>query len=256
MRPADRHEKIVKLVHKATEISVDDLATALGASRETIRRDLANLDALGRLKKFHGGARLRSSPQVEPAVEGPFALRMAENLPARRRIAYAAASLLAAGDAVFMDTGTTTLILAEVLVDLPSLVVVTNSWRIAATLSVNPDHKVFLIGGAYGADAGETLGQFAAEQIRKFRARHAFLTVGAVDEHAAMDFDADVTVVAQTMIERADSVTVLADASKFGKRGIFEVAPWANIDRLVTDERPSPAMIEALKVAGTEIIMS
>ncbi|HEV7247766.1 MAG TPA: DeoR/GlpR family DNA-binding transcription regulator [Shinella sp.] len=256
MRPADRHEKIVKLVHKAGEVSVDDLARTLGASRETIRRDLANLDAMGRLKKFHGGARVRSNTAVEPAVEGPFALRMAENLPAKRRIAHAAASLLAPGDAVFIDTGTTTLILAEALVDLPALVVVTNSWRIAATLSANPDHKVFLIGGAYGADAGESLGQFAVEQIRKFRARHAFLTVGAIDEHAVMDFDAEVTEVAQTMIERVDSVTVLADASKFGKRGIFEVAPWSGIDRLVTDETPPAAIAEALKGAGTEIVVA
>ena len=115
---------------------------------------------------------------------------------------------------------------------------------------------MFLIGGAYGADAGESLGQFAVEQIRKFRARHAFLTVGAVDEHAVMDFDAEVTEVAQTMIERVDSVTVLADASKFGKRGIFEVAPWGNIDRLVTDEAPPAGIAEALKGAGTEIVVA
>jgi hypothetical protein len=119
VRPADRHEKIVRLVHKAGEIGVDELAQTLSASRETIRRDLSNLDAMGRLKKFHGGARVRSTPSVEPAVEGPFALRMAENLTAKRRIAYAAARLLAPGDSVFIDTGTTTLILAEALVDLP-----------------------------------------------------------------------------------------------------------------------------------------
>lgn len=256
MRPADRHEKIVRLVHKAGEIGVDALAETLGASRETIRRDLANLDAMGRLKKFHGGARVRSNPSVEPSVEGPFALRMAENLTAKRRIAYAAARLLAPGDSVFIDTGTTTLILAEALVDLPALVVITNSWKIAATVSANADHKVFLIGGAYGADAGETLGQFAVEQVRKFRARHAFLTVGAVDEHSVMDFDAPVTEVAQTMIERAEAVTVLADGSKFGKRGIFEVAAWPAIDRLVTEQDPPATIYEALTAAGTAVVIA
>ncbi len=256
MRPADRHEKIVRLVHKAGEIGVDELAQTLSASRETIRRDLSNLDAMGRLKKFHGGARVRSTPSVEPAVEGPFALRMAENLTAKRRIAYAAARLLAPGDSVFIDTGTTTLILAEALVDLPALVVITNSWKIAATVSANADHKVFLLGGAYGADAGETLGQFAVEQVRKFRARHAFLTVGAVDQHSVMDFDAQVTEVAQTMIERAEVVTVLADASKFGKHGIFEVAPWSALDRLVTEQEPPASIAEALAAAGTEVVIA
>jgi len=116
MRPDERRENIVRLVHKSGEISVEQLAFALGVSRETIRRDLATLDAGGRLKKFHGGARMRSSLTAEPAAEGPFALRMAENLAAKRRIAHAAARLLAPGDAVFIDTGTTTLVLAEALV--------------------------------------------------------------------------------------------------------------------------------------------
>lgn len=256
MRPADRHEKIVRLVHKAGEISVDELAQTLDASRETIRRDLSNLDALGRLKKFHGGARVRSNPSVEPSVEGPFALRMAENMTAKRRIAYAAARLLAPGDSVFLDTGTTTVILAEALVDLPALVVITNSWKIAATVSANADHKVYLLGGAYGADAGETLGQFAVEQVRKFRARHAFLTVGAINAHSVMDFDAQVTEVAQTMIERAESVTVLADGSKFGKHGIFEVAPLSSIDRLVTEQDPPAVIAAALEASGTEVVVA
>lgn len=197
---------------------------------------------------------MRSSASAEPPAEGPFALRMGENTPAKRRIAYKASTLLSPGDSLFIDTGTTTLMLAEALVQLPSLVVVTNSWRIAATMVANPDHKVFLVGGAYGSDAGETLGQFALEQIGKFRARHAFLTVGAVDQWSAMDFDAQETEIAQAMIKRVDTVTVLADSSKFGKRGIFEVARWETIGRLVSDQRPPPAIESAIQSAGTEIV--
>ncbi len=254
MRPSERQDEIVRLVHRSGEISVDDLAERLNVSRETVRRDLSNLDAVGRLRKFHGGARVRTQTTSEPQAEGPFALRLADNPAPKRKIAYTAASLLSPGDAVFIDTGTTTLVLAEALVDLPSLVVITNSCRIAATVAANPDHRIFLIGGAYGADAGQSLGHLAVEQIRKFRARHAFLTVGAVDENGVMDFDAQETEIAQTMIERSDMVTVLADSSKFGKRGIFEVAPWSSIDRLVTDQ-PVPRHLEnALHGENVEIV--
>jgi len=256
MRPDERRENIVRLVHKTGEISVEQLAFALGASRETIRRDLATLDAGGRLKKFHGGARMRSPLAAEPAAEGPFALRMAENLAAKRRIAHAAARLLSPGDAVFIDTGTTTLVLAEALVALPALVVITNASKIAAVVSSNPEHTVFLIGGAYSPDAGETLGRFALEQLRHFRARHAFLTVGAADETGVMDFDAEVSEVARTMMARADSVTVLADSSKFARHGIFEVARWAQIDTLVTEALPPRSMQCALEEAGTRIVLA
>ncbi|WP_019644244.1 DeoR/GlpR family DNA-binding transcription regulator [Novispirillum itersonii] len=255
MRPADRHDEIVRLVLKTGEISVDDLADRLGVSRETIRRDLTALDEMGKVRKFHGGARARSVAATEPPTEGPFAARMAENTAAKRRIAYAAASLLSPGDALFIDTGTTTLALAEALIGLPSLVIITNSCRVAATVSANPDHKVFLIGGAYGADAGESLGHLAVEQIGRFRARHAFLTVGAVDPSGVMDFDVQETQIAQAMMDRVELTTILADSSKFGRRGIFEVAPWHRVDRLVTDATPPEEITAALTAEGVDLLI-
>ncbi|WP_234906488.1 MULTISPECIES: DeoR/GlpR family DNA-binding transcription regulator [Rhizobium] len=179
---------------------------------------------------------------------------MADNAALKRKIAYTAASLLSPGDTLFIDTGTTTLLLAEALADLPSLTVITNSHRIAATAAANPNHKIFLIGGAYGTDAGQSLGHLAVEQIKRFRARHAFLTVGAVDETCVMDFDAQETEIAQTMIDRTEMVTVLADSSKFGRQGVFEVAPWRTIDRLVTDRSPSRTLETAIRAEGVEII--
>ncbi|MFD2236508.1 DeoR/GlpR family DNA-binding transcription regulator [Aureimonas populi] len=254
MRPGQRHEEIVRLVQKAGEVPVEDLAERLGVSRETIRRDLAWLDAAGRVRKFHGGARAQSARAAGLAAEGPFASRLADRPRAKRRIAARAAALLAPGDSLFIDTGTTTLMFAESLVGLSNLVVITNSWRIAATVSANASHKVFLIGGAYGADAGETLGRFAVDQIRRFRAGHAFLTIGAANEAAVMDFDAQETEIAQAMIERVERVTVLADTAKFARGGVFDVAPWTAIDRLVTDGEPPLAIGEAMAAAGVEII--
>lgn len=255
MKPFERQDEIVKELHRHGQISVEYLACSLGVSRETIRRDLHQLDSKGRLKKFHGGARIKSSAGQEPSVEGPFALRMAENLAAKRRIAAAAARLLAPGDTLFMDAGTTTLALAEALVALPPLVVITNASRIAEAVAANANHKVFLIGGAFAADAGEALGHLAIEQIRKFRAQHAFLTIGAVDADSLMDFDAQETEIARAMIERVERVTVLADHSKLGKRGMFEVAPWSAVERLVTDQPPPTEIAEAARSHNVQIVL-
>jgi DeoR family transcriptional regulator, glycerol-3-phosphate regulon repressor len=254
VKPEKRHEEISRLVRRAGELSVDDLAVRLGVSRETIRRDLTHLDARGAVKKFHGGARKPSEQASAPLSEGPFTHRLAENAAAKRKIALRACELLVPGDSLFIDTGTTTLLLAEVLVERPPLVVITNSCRIAATLAANPTHKVMLIGGAYSADAGQSVGQFAVEQIRRFRAQHAFLTVGAVDARAVMDFDAQEAEIAQAMIERVDRVTVLADHSKFDRRGVFEVAPLNAVAALVTDGSPPVATERALVAAGVEIL--
>lgn len=257
MRPQERRQAIVRLVARHGEIGVDRLATELVVSRETIRRDLVALDELGRVQKFHGGAKLRLVAPAETGGEGPFARRMVENLAAKRRIARAAASLLAPGDSLFIDTGTTTILFAEAIAGLSDLTVITNSIRIASLVADGGDNKVYLLGGAFSRDASETVGAMAVEQIARFRARHAFLTVGAVDSIGILDFDEAETEIARAMIGCVERVTVLADASKFERRGLFRVAGWNRIDRLVSDAAPPAPLASAIDAAGkAELIVA
>lgn len=256
VRPHERHQEIIRLVTRQGEVSVDELADELQVSRETIRRDLVSLDELGRLQKFHGGAKLRSVVATDIGAEGPFATRMAENLSAKRLIAKTAASLLSPGDSLFIDTGTTTVLFAEAIVGFSGLTVITNSTRIASIIAGGGENKVFLIGGAYSPDASETVGSLAVEQIARFRAQHAFITVGAIDSTGLLDFDEAETQIARAMIDRVETVTVLADASKFNKRGIFEVTGWDRVDRLVTNGAPPSDISLAAEAANeTDIII-
>lgn len=256
LRPSLRQEEIFEILNQTREMSVEELAERLGVSRETIRRDLTKMDAEGKLRKIHGGARAAGAPNETAENEGPFATRMAENYEAKKKIAIAAARLLRADDSVFIDTGTTTVVMAEELARLQNLVVITNSHRIAASVSGNTSHKVFLIGGAYGADAGESLGPLALEQIMKFRARYAIITVGAIDSSSLMDFDLQEAEIAKTMIERSDKLIVLADHSKFDRRAVFEVVPLAAVDYLVTDRQPTPQVAASLSAANIEVIVA
>jgi len=231
-----RHDQLLALLARSGEMSVEALARELDVSRETVRRDLTHLGSAGKLRRFHGGARpIAAAPSIMEK-EWPFAQRMAQNAAAKRRIATAATRLFRPEDSLFIDTGSTTVAFAEALVALPSLVTITNAPRIAATLASNSSHKVFLVGGAYGPDAGESLGPMA-------------LTCG-------MDFDLQEAEIAKAMIERADRVTVLADSSKFDRRAVFEVAALGRVHTLVTDAAPSDPMARALSAAGTELIIA
>ena len=256
-RPSSaRHAEIVALLARTGEMTVEALAEQLDVSRETMRRDLARLDAGGMLRRFHGGARAITLPGAQMDKEWPFAQRMAQNAAGKQRIAAAASALFQPEDSLFIDTGSTTVAFAEALAARQSLVVITNAPRIAATMATGHSHKVFLIGGAYGVDAGESLGPLALEQIGKFRARHVVLTIGAIDTACIMDFDLQEAEVAKAMIERADQVTVLADHTKFDRRAVFEVAPLARIDTLVTDVPPSEPMTRAIDAAGIHLIVA
>lgn len=242
---------IMDAAREKGRILVVDLAEALSASNETIRRDLNALAASGALRKFHGGACLPSLVR-----EDPFVVRMSEQTSGKRAVARAAARLFADGETLFIDTGTTTLFLAEEMARLKDLSVVTNSSAIATSLSRN-NNSVFLLGGQYQSDAGETIGAATIEQIGNFRATHAVLTVGALHPRdGVMDFSIGEAQVARAMIGQADRVTVVADRTKIGRSAFARVCALETIDCLVTDVPPPPDMMDALLAAAVELVVA
>jgi DeoR family glycerol-3-phosphate regulon repressor len=253
MKPLERREQIVRLVRENSRVSVEDLAVMLGASKETVRRDLSGLAEEGRIRKVHGSAVL-----PEATSENSFDIRMNESAPHKKRIAKRAAQLFKPGDSLFIDTGTTTLMFAEALAESTGLTVITNSASIARVMGQGRGkNKVFLLGGEYREESSQNLGSFVLEQISRFRADHAVLTVGAISQFGAMDFALEESDVARAMVAHARSVTVLADSSKLGREALFPWSPLAGLDRLVTDQLPEgSALTNALGVARVEVILA
>lgn len=255
MTPERRREAIMAALRKAGQASVEALAEALGASRETIRRDLAELDTRGLLRKIHGGAVVAEPGVAASGIEGPLSLRMGQNVGAKRAIARAAAGLLRPGDSLFVDTGSTTIFLAEELSTASGLTVITNSATTAALAAKGEGAAVFLVGGAFRRGGGESVGPLALMQIRQFRPAHAFLTVAAADARGFADHDAEEAQVARAMLDQAAQVTILADFSKMGRAALFPVAAPAEVDRLVADAVPE-GLAARLSEAGVEIVLA
>jgi DeoR family transcriptional regulator, glycerol-3-phosphate regulon repressor len=257
MRPSDRRDLIVSMVRERERVTVDFLAQELTASCETIRRDLTELAARGVIRKFHGGAALPDAGTSAAKIEGSFQSRMTKQMREKRAIAKRAATLFSPGDTLFIDTGTTTVVFAEELARLSRLTVITNSVLIVQAIARGArGNRAFLIGGEYKDGAGENLGTLAVEQIGRFRATHAVLTVGAVEADGVTDYDLDEAQIALAMIGQARHLTVLADASKLGRNGLFQVCAWEDVDRLVIDQAPEGAVAKALHSADVEVIVA
>ncbi len=250
LEPGQRRDRIVDLLRERERVSVEFLAAEFAASAETVRRDLAVLARSGVIRKFHGGASLPESDG-----EGAFHVRLSEHPSEKRAIARCAAGLFGAGDTLFVDTGTTTVAFAEELARVGGVTVVTNSATIAQ-LVTRGGGRAFLVGGEYREEAAQTLGALAVEQIGRFHAAHAVLTVGAIEPAGVMDYDLGETELARAMIAQAQTVTVVADASKLGRRGLFLVCELARIARLVIDRMPEGAIAVALADAGVEVIVA
>ena len=248
-----RQEKIVALVRKNEQVTIEELSSLLDSSKETIRRDVADLAKIGHIQKIHGGAMV---PNI--FGDGSFRSRMSSNAVAKTRIAETAIQYFKPGETLFVVTGSTTLYFAEQLRRLNNLTIVTNSGAIAkASHDKETESRIFLLGGEYNASNNQTIGTMVVSQCRMFRAHHTILTVGALDEvTGAMDYSIDEAQIAAAMIDRSEFLTVLIDASKFGNLASFEVCPLSKIDRIICDEEPTGSLKVALETHGVEIIVA
>ncbi len=260
MTPEARREELLGYLEAHRRASVEELARLLGASRETIRRDLTDLAGRGMLRKVHGGALAQNGHGHghgrATIDEGPFAHRMHEAVEAKRAIGEAAAALFMPGDNLFVDTGTTTVYFGEALASRENLTIVTNSTLIATPASTGRGNAVYMLGGRFRANGSETLGSIAVQHIPLFSGAHVVLTVGAINAEGIFDFDIEEAEIAKAMLEQGKRLTVLADATKFGRSAVFRVAGLERIERLVCDAPPTRDLAEALARAGVQIILA
>jgi DeoR family glycerol-3-phosphate regulon repressor len=250
MKPHERQPQIEAIIRREGEVSVEMLAAHFDVSSETIRRDLGSLAELGRVQKVHGGAR-RVRLIHEPSHDQRETTAAAAKAAIGRRLADA----VEPGETLFIDTGSTTLAAAETLAAIPNLTIITNSCRLAERIArASSDTTIHLLGGRYGADNAQTTGIAVIDQLQSFRADRAILTVAAIDlAQGAMDASLDEAQIARAMIRNARTVTILADASKFGLHAAYAVCATEDIDLIISDGQLDKAQKEALRDKGIEL---
>jgi DeoR family glycerol-3-phosphate regulon repressor len=241
--------QIMGLIAQQGTMTVADLSKTLGVSEETVRRDAKVLEDRGDILKLHGSLAL-----PHQVGEAPFERRMRENAEIKRVIAKSAVKLVADGDSLIIDTGTTTSILAQELRNRRGLTVVTNSSDIARTLATVNGNRVYMAGGELKADNGAAFGPPAVEFISRFRVRHSFISIAAL--HAVdgpMDMAFEEAELARMALSRSDSRIILSDSSKFGKTALVKVCDFSEINQLITDAMPPPDLTAALDKAGVVV---
>ena len=145
MLAEERFSLIMEQLNRKRTVTVQELCEALNTSESTIRRDLTELDRLGKLNKVHGGATLPDSRFLadEPTMEA----KESQAVEQKRSIAQAAAKLINADDFVFIDAGSTTLELVRALAgDALKASYVTNGVAHARVLA-RKGCRVYLPGG-------------------------------------------------------------------------------------------------------------
>lgn len=246
-----RHRAILRRLDEAEAASVEELASTLGVSRETIRRDLKHLAAGGRLAVVHGGALRRD------ASEAPLAERRAANRAGKEAIAEIAASLVEDGVTLLLDSGTSTEAVAEVLArsGRARLIVHTTSLANARILARLPGARLFLIGGEFDRDDDATAGPDACRAIARLSADLAFVGVGGVSEDGILtDYTRAAAAIRAAFLGAASRAYFLADRSKFGRSLPSRVPNQEAAIGLLVDAAPPAPLGKALARKGLRLI--
>ena len=249
----ERRRAILELVNQDGRVLVKELATRFGTSEITIRKDLEELHAQGRIHRTHGGAlTVQSGALLDPSLREKEKLHRKEKL----RIAEAATHMVEEGQSVLLDSGTTTTAIARGLRDFRHITVITNAVNIAAELS-GLQIEVILTGGTVRKNSFSLVGPLAEESLRQLSADILFLGVDGFDSKLGLStpnlLEAKVN---KVMIGIARRAVAVCDSSKFGRRAMSTIVPVAAIHHVITDKGVSKADLRNLKQAGVTVTLA
>lgn len=231
----ERRRRILGSLNDQKQCSVDALQRELGVSRSTLQRDLRELEGQGRVVRVHGGV---IHPQYLRG-ESTLRRRAGERPEAKRRIAEAAAELVPANAAVFIDAGTTGLALSMRLLVREDLKLFTHSVPLLqAALENGTGASVTALGGELRVVSGALVGVNTQKWLEHLHFDMAFVGAsGLCPRQGASTTELHESDVKSAMLERAAQRVLLCDVQKCGRPAAVVFAPWKMFDRWIVDRK-------------------
>lgn len=228
----ERRHEIVLLTEQTGKVSVKDLAEQFDVSTVTIRHDLNELTQKGLIVRSRGGAIASNRLTKELSIKE----KQHDNLKVKKLLAAAVADLIQDGEAVILDSGTTTEEVAHCLSVKNDLVVMTNGLNIANELARMTTCEVYMTGGQLRHKSMSLHDSQAEERLRHFNFSKVILGVDSIDLNRGISthFEPEAKL-NRVMCNCAEQIIVVTDSSKFGKKALHSILPLDAIDVLVTD---------------------
>ncbi len=245
-----RRGKILEDLRRNGKVSVAELAQALDTTTVTIRTDLAALEQDGYLTRIKGGAVVLPNRTSPESAQGQEVVRLEQKLAIAREVA----ARIKDGDTLFINSGTTCQCIAGALRGHKKLCVVTNSIHVARELGDVPSFQVLLLGGILNGLYGFTSGDDAQQQLGRYQADWAILSVDGVSAQGGVTtYHAEESAIDRMMLMGAKHVLVAADSSKLGNVGFSRVCACGQRTHLLTDRQAEPQLVRELQDVGMQV---
>ncbi|WP_413875648.1 DeoR/GlpR family DNA-binding transcription regulator [Albidovulum sp.] len=247
-----RQGRILAALEANPSRRVNQLAEELDVSTETIRRDLSELDQIGRLSRTYGGA-VSAGNRFEPALNERLGLFVAE----RRAIARAAVARYEGAETLVLGGGATMLTFARALRETRHrITVITPAYPIAVELGPNPLIEVMLLPGTFEPQERMVCGPETIRALERYRAEVAIIGASGLDPSGVSEAMLRAGEVYAAMLAHANHGVILADHSKFGKRALVRLRGWSGALTLITDEQPPDTLAAAIRDGRSDCVVA
>ncbi|OUS29635.1 DeoR family transcriptional regulator [Thalassotalea sp. 42_200_T64] len=248
----ERRHEIVLLTDKQGNVAVKQLAKQFQISTVTVRHDLNELHKLGLIVRSRGGAVASNRLTKELSIKE----KHQENYKTKLPLGKAVAGLIQDGDAIILDSGSTTELVAKNLIDKQNLTVMTNGLNIANELSLTDNCEVYISGGKLRRKSMSFYGAQAEHKLNLYNFNKVILGVDGIDLNSGISthFEPEASF-NRAMCENAEQIIVVTDSSKFGRSSLHAILPLNAIDILVTDSGISQEFQDELEKLNVILIM-
>jgi DeoR/GlpR family transcriptional regulator of sugar metabolism len=245
----ERHQAIVSLLQSHGRVSVADLSDRFSVSQVTIRVDLQALVDQGSVVRTHGGAILAGY-----GIQDLSLLRRRQRQVAEKaRIAAAAAELVGDGEAIFLDSSSTTLAILSHIRQRHDLTVMTNSLVVAQELLAFPKITVVMPGGTLHHDTVSLIDAGGLKIVERYNISKGFFGAhGLTLEDGFTDVSEAEARLKRSIVGMCRQVIALLDATKWGRAGVASFAEAKDADVLIADAAPEE-MVCQMRALGVEV---
>lgn len=244
-----RRHKIMEHLRMEGKLTVSQLSQLLSVTPVTIRTDLAALEREGYLIRMRGGAVLSTRLQSGMGTEEDE-----KSYQQKQALALEAAALIQDGQTLFFNSGTTTHHIARALHGKRYLNIVTNSLAVAMELGNTPTFHVLLLGGDIDSTYGFTHGGDTQDQLCKYQADWAILSVDGVSASGLTTYHSEESIIDRLMIANAKRTMVVATGNKIGKVGFSRICDCNGRLLLITDRNCDSQALGLLQEQNVQTI--
>jgi DeoR family transcriptional regulator of aga operon len=254
MPAVQRRDRIAEMLKSMAFVRVVELSERFGVSEVTIRTDLEALDAEGQLRRVRGGA----VSMARVRRERSYAESLGDRADAKAAIGASAAALIAPGESVFLDVGTTTTAVARALAerdDLEDIVVLTNALPIALELEpAIPRFSVIVTGGTLRPLQHSLMNPLATVLLDQLHVDTAFIgCTGVAWSTGVTNVNLPEAEIKRHIAGKAGRLIVVADGSKIGAVSFAPVCAISALDLLITSASAPRDELERLTKQGLAV---